>query len=216
MQKDRPKANVTMRARYMLLDEYDLPPDTFKPLTNIATTLYVLGVTNDGALVNELQAKPKKTKSEDQEVYELQSATPAAPDPEPDFAQYQVVQEHPADFVLIRGLHQTAGWAVVKAFAPEHRSEAIDWLKQRGVDLKQVEGVTPAECGATSSVTTAGPLADDGAEAVRTFAIEVDGDLVRVDYDPKRQIGPDVCFDFHGPTVSATGYLTRFVAREPA
>ena len=212
MQKDRPKANVTMRARYMLLDEYDLPPDTFKPLTNIATTLYVLGVTNDGALVNELQAKPKETKSEDQEVYELQSATPAAPDPEPDFAQYQVVQEHPADFVLIRGLHQTAGWAVVKAFAPEHRSEAIDWLKQRGVDLKQVEGVTPAECGET----TAGPLADDGAEAVRTFGIEVDGDLVRVDYDPKRQIGPDVCFDFHGPTVSATDYVTRFAAREPA
>lgn len=33
---------------------------------------------------------------------------------------------------------------------------------------------------------------------------------------PQRLIGRDVCFDFHGPTVSATDYVTCFVAREPA
>ena len=142
MQKERPKANVTLRTRFMLINEFDLPPDTFKPLTHIATTLYVLGVTKDGALVNELQAKPKETKPEDHEVYKLQNATPSTPDPELDEAEEE--------------------------------------------------------------------------QTVRTFGIEVDGDLVRVDYDPKRQIGPDVCFNFHGPTVSATGYITRFAAREPA
>jgi predicted RNA methylase len=48
LDKERPKAAVEMRARYEVCHEEDQAPGEFKPLTNIATTMYLLETVADG------------------------------------------------------------------------------------------------------------------------------------------------------------------------
>ena len=48
LRKERPGRHVAMQQRYRILRECDLPPTTFKPLTTIRTTLYLLDVIDGG------------------------------------------------------------------------------------------------------------------------------------------------------------------------
>lgn len=70
----------------MILDEIDLTEDVFAPLTKIATTLYLLGVKQDGKLIGELKSALSLA-TIDQEIEREHIAVQPVSDPQPIFAR---------------------------------------------------------------------------------------------------------------------------------
>jgi predicted RNA methylase len=230
---ERPKRRVEIAQRFTIIEKHDLNPDTFKPLTNIATTLYLLTVRRDGALVGEVRpralARPESTAEVDQSIVVSCSAvsTETADESQSITADSDYQWKEPKFYPAIRG-DQTvvvvarsvaevdaevqAGTCLLNSVGFDSRAKALDWLEHNTstwqVDAGRDEAGNCLQCG------EGGRCQCPHNRTAQSFQIDLDGDLIRADYHPDRAIGRDVCFDFHGPLVSATGYLTRFVARD--